>query len=100
MAAPVVQVVRYRPDEIPQTIVIPDDQLQPDGLVVFNQRIPTGLVLLIGMDVGVVPEADGLDALAPEGVHAVDAARGAAGVKQEPFHGKILPVHCEWMSPS
>ena len=44
---------------------------------------PPGLVLLIGVDVGVIPESGGLDALVPKAFHTVDAARRTADVEQE-----------------
>ena len=81
----VVDVRRHRPDKGPQAVVLPDNEGQADGGGVVLQGVPAGLVLLIGVDIGVVPKAHRLDALGPEAFHAVDTAGGAAGVQQQ-FH--------------
>ena len=58
---------------------------------VINKRIPAGLVLLIGVNVRVVPEAGGFNPLASQGVDTVNAAWGAAGVKKQ-THYKNLAI--------
>ena len=92
VGAAVVDIRRHCPDKIPEAVVVMDDQLQIDGSGVVDEGVPAGLVLLIGMDVGIEPEADGLYALGPERINAVDAAWRTAGVEKKTFHSKNLSM--------
>ena len=105
VGAPVLDVPRHRLDEAPQAVLLPDRQVQADGGGVVHQGVPPGLVLLIGVDVGVIPESGGLDALVPKAFHTVDAARRTADVEQEVLHsipsfgGSIAQKGCLVKSP-
>ena len=87
VGAAVVDVSRHMLHELPQAVILPDPHLHADGGGVFQQAVPPGLVFLPGVDVGVVPKSNRLDALGPEGVDAAERAGGAAAVQQNGIHG-------------
>ena len=74
--------------ELPQAVVLLHPDLHADGGGMRQQAVPPGLILLPGVDVGVVPKRHRLDALAPQGIDAAEGAGGAAGVQQYTFHIK------------
>ena len=56
-------------------------QGQADRGSVLLECVPPCPIFLIGVDVGIVPEAHRFDPLLPEAIHTVDAAGGAAGMQ-------------------
>ena len=86
VAAAVVDILCYRAAEVPQAVVLLHDQLHADGGRIGHQRVPPGLVLLIGVDIGVEPVGHRLDPLAAQLVDAGHRAGRAAGVHQCFFH--------------
>ena len=88
VAAAVVQVPRHRLHKGPQAVLLPDPDLHADAGGVAQKAVPPGLVLLPGVDVGVIPEGHGLDALAPQGLDAAQGTGGAAGVHENGLHGR------------
>ena len=89
-AAAVVDIPADRPAELPQAVILLHNKLHADGRGVGHQRVPPGLVLLIGVDVRVIPVGHRLDALAPQLLDAGDGAGSAAGVHQCFFHRRSL----------
>ena len=88
--AAVLDILRHRPDEGAQAVVIALDQGQVDGLGVFPQAIAAGAVLGKGMDIGIVPEAGDLQSVAPQDIDALVGAGSAADVQQR-FHVSSFP---------
>jgi len=86
VGAAVVDVSRHMADKVLQTVVLLYPDLHTDGGGIRQQAVPPGLILLPGVDVGVVPKRHRLDALAPQRVDAAEGTRGAAGVQQNAFH--------------
>ena len=86
----VIDVIRHMPDELPQTVVLLDPDLHADGGRVLQQAVPSGLVFLPGVNVGVIPKRHRLNSLGPEGVDAGEGAGGTAGVHQE-LHNRCQP---------
>ena len=66
VATAVFDVGRHRLDEGAKAVLVLLHQSQADGLGVFPEAVAPGAVLGEGVDVGVVPEAGGFDALPPE----------------------------------
>lgn len=87
VGAAVVNVPRHVADEVPEAVILLDPHLQTDGGGVLQQTVPPGLVLLPGVNVGVVPKSRRFNALGPEGVKAAHGAGGAAAVEKNGFHG-------------
>ena len=79
--APLVRVGGHGGGELPQAVVVHLHERQVDVLGVLAQGVPPGLVLQKGVNVGVVPEAGGGNALLPELLDAPHRAGGAADVK-------------------
>ena len=86
VGAAVVDVSRHMADKVLQTVVLLYPDLHTDGGGIRQQAVPPGLILLPGVDVGVVPKRHRLDALASQRVDAAEGTRGAAGVQQNAFH--------------
>ena len=68
--------------EGPQAVLVHFDEPDADGLKIRPGGIPAGPVFSKGMDVGVIPEGYGLQALFPELLNAGNGARGATNVQQ------------------
>lgn len=68
--------------EGPQAVLVHFDEPDADGLKIRPGGIPAGPVFGKGMDVGVIPEGYGLQALFPELLNAGNGARGATNVQQ------------------
>ena len=69
-------------DELSQTVLVLDLQLEVDALCVLNKRILTHFILFHRMNVGIVPKAYRLDALLPQRVDARDGAGRTADMKK------------------
>jgi hypothetical protein len=89
-------VPRHSADELPQAVVLTHPHLHIDGGGICQQAVPPGLVLLPGVDVGIVPQGHRLDALGAQRVDTGEGAGGAAGVEQDGFHRHIPRFCSEW----
>ena len=90
---PVLDVIRHRPDEGPQAVVVPLDQGQLDGLGVLPQAVPPGPVLGKGMDIGIVPVPRYLIVVSTQNVDTL-IGTGSTADMQQGLH-KRLRV-CIW----
>ena len=69
------------PDKFPQAVIFLHADLHPDGGGVFQQAVPAGLIFLPGVNVGIIPERHGLNALCPQGINAAEGAGRAAAMQ-------------------
>ena len=81
LAAAVVDIAGDDAHEVAQAIFLQHDQLQRDGGGVGHQGIAACFILLIGVDVGVIPQTHRLDTLGAERLDAADRAGGAAAMQ-------------------
>ena len=91
VGAPPVDVVRHMSDEAAQVIGPADDQFHSDLLGILLQGVLPGLVLGIGVDIGVEPEASDPDPLLTEGSDGPVGA-GCAADMHQCIHGKTLLI--------
>ena len=81
-----VNILCHSAGKFPQAVVLLHDQLHIYLFGIADEGVPAGLILLIGMDVGVKPVGNRLNALGAQLLHTGDGAGGAAGVQQSFGH--------------
>ena len=90
VGAPAVNIVTHRLDKGAQAVLILHHKLQADGFGVIGETVPPGPVFREGVNVGIIPEAGGFNALFPELLDTGHGTGGTADMEQK-FHGQILP---------
>ena len=75
-----------RAAKVPQAVVLLHDQFHAHRRRIVHQRVAAGLVLLVGVDVGVIPIGHRLDTLGPEQLDTGHGAGRTAGVQQRFRH--------------
>ena len=80
LGAAVINVACHMADKVLQTVVFLNPDLHSDGWRVFQQAVPAGLILLPGMDIGIIPESHRFNALGTQRINAGEGAGGTAGV--------------------
>jgi hypothetical protein len=86
VGAAVVNVRSHISHEFFQTVVFLNANLHMDRRSIFQQAVPAGLIFFPGMNVGIVPECNGFDALTAERFDAGKGTGGTAGMKQNGVH--------------
>lgn len=79
--AAVLQIVNHSFDKAAQAVSIVDDQRQMDRLGIGFQRRLAAAVFCVGMNIGIEPVGNRLNAISAQAVHTIDGAGGAAGVQ-------------------
>ena len=79
--AAAVDVLRYCAHKGSQAIFSVQNQFQPDGFGIVDQRSAAAAVFRIGMNVGIFPETNRLNFLFTQGFNAHDGARRTADMQ-------------------
>jgi hypothetical protein len=78
----VLNILRHRPNERPQTVVIFLNQGQTDGLGIVPDTVPPGTVFRKGVDVGIIPKAGNFQSFPPKNLNRPVGTGGTANMEQ------------------